>query len=187
MSLLRSDATRRAWPAIALVLSMACGGGGSSSPNDPAPPPSGVGTPVPNEGWLHVPEGFAITYVSNPPASGPHYPVWLRYQEYDIAVPRGYWVHNVEHGAIVYLYRPDAPGNVIPEMLAAYRALPADPLCGHKRALITPDPLLPWPAAVVAANFVLRADNTSAQVIEQFALTRRGHGPEQVCEQGSRP
>ena len=177
---------RRACAILALAASMACGGG-TSSPDDPAPPPSGVGVAVPNEGWAHVAEGSATAYANNPPASGPHYPVWLRYEEYQQPVARGYWVHNLEHGAIVFLYRPDAPGNVIPETLAAYRALADDPLCGHKRALITPDPDLPWPAAVVAADFVLRADNASLQVIHQFALARRGRGPEQVCAQGTRP
>ena len=187
MTLAFTAGRRRVCAALALAASMACGGGSGSSPNDPAPPPSGVGVPVLNEGWLHVPEGTAITYAANPPASGPHYPVWLRYEEYGQPMARGYWVHNLEHGAIVFLYRPDAPGNVIPETLAAYRALANDPLCGHKRALITPDPGLPWPAAVVAADFVLRADNASLQVIHQFALARRGRGPEQVCEQGTRP
>jgi uncharacterized protein DUF3105 len=167
------------------ALASACGSG---TPSTPAPTPSGApGMAVPNEGWLHVPEGFAVTYISNPPASGPHYPVWLRWEEYSATMPRGYWVHNLEHGGIVFLYRPDAPGNVIAEHVAAYRALPNDPLCGHKRALITPDPQLPWPAAVVAANFVLRAENTSQQVIHEFALARRGHGPEQICDQGTRP
>jgi len=167
------------------VLLAACG---SDSPSTPEPTPSsGPGVAVPNEGWLHVPEGFAVTYASNPPASGPHYPVWLRWQEYAEPQARGYWVHNLEHGGIVFLYRPDAPGNVIAEHTAAYRALPSDALCGHKRALLTPDPQLPWAAAVVAANFVLRAENTSQQVIHEFALAHRGRGPEQVCDQGTRP
>jgi hypothetical protein len=49
---------------------------------------------VANEGWTHVTEGSAITYAHNPPASGPHYPVWLRYEEFTTAQARGYWVHN---------------------------------------------------------------------------------------------
>jgi hypothetical protein len=181
---MRAGLRRQLW--LALTASVAgCGG---SSPNAPPPPTSATpGVAVPNQGWAHVPEGSAITYQSNPPASGPHYPVWLRYEEYAQPMARGYWVHNLEHGAIVFLYRPDAPGNVIPEITAAYRSLPVDPRCGHRRALLTPDPLLPWSAAVVAADFVLRAENTSTMVIHEFAVTRRGRGPEQVCDQGSRP
>src|SRR5688500_13322181 len=102
---------RRAWtaPALAAVL---CGCGGTS-PQTPGPVGPIPGMAVPNEGWAHVPEGSATTYRSNPPASGPHYPVWLRYREYTEAMARGYWVHNLEHGAVVVLYRPDAPADII--------------------------------------------------------------------------
>ena len=98
--------------ASALALLAASAGCGSSSPTPPPPPDDGTCTmqqaAVANEGWAHVPEGSAIAYVHNPPASGPHYPVWLRYEEFTSAQARGYWVHNLEHGAIVMLYRPDA-------------------------------------------------------------------------------
>jgi hypothetical protein len=142
---------------------------------------------VPNEGWAHVPEGSVVTYRSNPPASGPHYPVWLRYAEYTQAMPRGYWVHNLEHGAIVVLYRPDAPADVIAQITTAFRSIPNDPLCGHRRALLTPDPLLASLTAVVAADFVFASDTVDAQAVRDFAVARRGHGPEQVCEPGTRP
>jgi uncharacterized protein DUF3105 len=178
---------RQAWLVLAASLS-GCGGG--SSPNAPAPSPPTAATPgvaVPNEGWAHVPEGSAITYRSNPPASGPHYPVWLEYREYTQPMARGYWVHNLEHGAIVVLYRPDAPAAVVQQMTDAFRSIPADPLCGHKRALLTPDPLLPRLTAVVAADFVLLGDTVDAPAIREFAVARRGRGPEQVCDQGTRP
>ena len=102
-----------------------CGGSGTTS--NPEPPPTGpaVGTPVPNEGWVHVTEGSVINYQHNPPASGPHYPVWLRYQEYTTVQARGYWVHNLEHGAIVFLYRPDAP----PASVAASISAIGSPRC----------------------------------------------------------
>ena len=131
--------------------------------------------PVPNEGWAHVPEGSTITYQSNPPASGPHYPVWLRYQEYSQAMPRGYWVHNLEHGAIVVLYRPDAPADIVRQITEAFRSIPEDSSCGHQRALLTPDPLLPRLTAVVAADFVLLGD------------TRGRHGHPRVCRRAARP
>ena len=174
---------RHSFLAIAILAALSACGDGDGSPTTPATP----GIRVVNEGWAHVPEGTPITYMSNPPASGPHYPVWLRYEEYTQPMARGYWVHNLEHGAIVVLYRQDAPGNVIAETIASFRAIPPDPACGPRRALLTPDPLLPWPAAVVAADFVMRADNASTQVILEFVSARRGRGPEQVCDQGTRP
>ena len=182
---------RRTSAALALVIAAtvpACGGGSGSAPTGPAPvPASAPGVAVPNEGWTHVAEGSAITYRNNPPASGPHYPVWLRWQEYSAPMARGYWVHNLEHGGIVVVYRPDAPADVIARLTDAFRGIPVDPACGHPRSLLTPDPLLPRLTAAIAADFVLLSDTVDPQAIRDFALALRNHGPEQVCEGGSRP
>jgi Protein of unknown function (DUF3105) len=142
---------------------------------------------VANEGWLHVPEGSAIAYAHNPPASGPHYPVWLRYEAFSPPIARGYWVHNLEHGAVVLLHRPDASPDVVATLRAAYRALPEDPQCGHSRALLTPDPLLDTPVAVVAADVVLRGSCVSPTAINAFVTAHRGKAPENVCAGGTRP
>src|SRR5262245_31883099 len=102
------------------------GGGGGGSTDSGIPPSSGpqgtVVNQVANEGWLHVFEGTAVTYQNNPPASGPHYPVWLRYEEFSTALPRPYWVHNLEHGGVIFLYRPDAPAAVVSALRDVYRA-----------------------------------------------------------------
>ena len=172
--------------ALAVALTLACAGcgGGAQTPTNPGA--GVVGTPVPNEGWAHVPLGTPVTYRSNPPASGPHYPVWARYQEYTAPVERPYWVHNIEHGAIVLLYRPDAPPATVVALVDAFRALPVDPACGHARALLTPDPLLPGLVAAVAADWVLTADGVDAVAIREFALVHRNRAPEDVCASGSR-
>jgi hypothetical protein len=167
-----------------------CGGGdGGATVSGPGTDPtcSPVVSAVANEGWSHVPEGSAVSYRANPPASGPHYPVWGRYQEHASAVARPYWVHNLEHGAIVFAYRPDAPVAVVSALRDAYQSLPNDPACGHRRALLTPDPSLPRAIAVVAADFAISSDCVSAGVIRDFATGRRGRGPEAVCQDGTRP
>jgi hypothetical protein len=161
------------------------GGGGTTNPGPTTGPT--VGTPIPNEGWVHVTEGSAITYQHNPPASGPHYPVWLRYQEYAFAIARGYWVHNLEHGAVVFLYRPDAPAATVTALREVFRGLPNDPQCGHPRALLLIDPLLPRPVAVVAADWLLDGETVDAQMIRDFVAQHRNHAPENICEGGDRP
>jgi hypothetical protein len=173
-----------------LAAHSACGGGSTPTP---AAPPVDSGTctmtesAVANEGWLHVSEGSPVTYRANPPASGPHYPVWLRYQAYTSAQARPYWVHNLEHGAIVLAHRPDAPASVVQLLGDTFRSLPTDGQCGHARALLTPDPQLPRAVAVIAANFVLEGDCVSPARIQQFTLDHRGRGPENICDQGTRP
>ncbi|CAN5561446.1 hypothetical protein BH09MYX1_BH09MYX1_42190 [soil metagenome] len=52
----------------------------------------------------HVDIGTLIQYPTNPPASGPHYPIWAAFQEFSTPVPRPFWVHSLEHGAVVLLY-----------------------------------------------------------------------------------
>jgi hypothetical protein len=144
---------------------------------------------VPNEGWSHVAEGSSINYAHNPPASGPHYPVWLRYEAFSGTQARGYWVHNLEHGAVVLLYRPDAPDATRQALLDAYAALGPDPACGSVRALVTPDPLLPSSVtvAVVAANFALTGSCVNGDTVRAFHVAHRGQAPEQICAGGPRP
>ena len=142
---------------------------------------------VANEGWVHVAEGSTVTYRNNPPASGPHYPVWLRYQAYTTAQARPYWVHNLEHGAIVFVHRPDAPAAALATFNDTFRALPNDAQCGHSRALLTPDAQLARPFTVIAANFVLEGDCVSPDAIRRFALAHRAQGPENICDSGTRP
>jgi hypothetical protein len=167
---------------------LGCGGVGGDGPTNttPPPPPPAGAVPVANEGWVHVAEGSPTTYRSNPPASGPHYPVWARYQEYGTAVPRGYWVHNLEHGAIVFLYRLDTPPATVDALRNVYRGLSPDPVCGHSLALMTPDPLLPRPIAAVAADWLLLADSVDPATLNAFVAARRNQGPEKVCDPGAR-
>jgi hypothetical protein len=176
---------------VSLALTMARCGGGEDPAGPSTPPSSGpqgtVVTQAANEGWLHVAEGSVVRYANNPPASGPHYPVWLRYDEFSTVMPRGYWVHNLEHGAIVFLYRPDAPAAVIDALRGLYRSLSLDSTCGHRLALLTPDPELPRPIGAVAADWVLLADGVDAPTIQAFVAARRNRGPEKVCTFGTRP
>jgi uncharacterized protein DUF3105 len=178
--------------AVLLVMQVV-GCGGSGSTNTPTTPPVDTGSctmtesAVANEGWIHVAEGSTVNYQHNPPASGPHYPVWARYQGYTTAVPRPYWVHNLEHGAIVLVHRPDSPPALISTLTDTFRALPNDPSCGHTRALLTPDPLLARPVTVIAANFVLEGDCVSPDAIRRFTLAHRAQAPENICDSGTRP
>jgi len=146
-----------------------------------------VVTNVPNEGWNHVVEGAATAYGHNPPASGIHYPVWLRYEIYTTSIAPGYWVHNLEHGGIVFLHRTDAPASIVAALTDAYHGLPVDPECGDARALLTSAPDLPRLIAVVAANWVLEADAIDAEAINDFVLEHRDNAPESVCGGGIEP
>jgi hypothetical protein len=142
----------------------------------------------------HVPIGTDIQWDSNPPSSGPHFPIWAAYQAYTAPVPRGYYVHDEEHGAVVLLYRCDDGGGC-PDVAAALQtvsdAIPDDPLCTgagqgiRVRTVITPDPLLDVPVAAAAWGWVYRAQCLDVPTLTAFAQAHYGQGPEVLCGNGT--
>ncbi|MFO0660402.1 MAG: DUF3105 domain-containing protein [Polyangiaceae bacterium] len=91
----------------------------------------------------HVTTCSAVSYTSDPPTSGPHYPIWAAFKTYSSPVPRGFLVHDPEHGGVVFSY--NCPGGCDADIatLQSYLAtLPADLLCVApltRRFVITPD------------------------------------------------
>jgi hypothetical protein len=143
---------------------------------------------------VHVPIGSDIQWDSNPPSSGPHYPIWAAYQAYTTPVPRGYYVHNEEHGAIVLLYNcADDAGcaQVAAALQSVSDAIPDDPLCAQAgegirvRTVITPDPLIDVPVAAAAWGWVYKAQCVDLPTLEAFALAHYGQGPEVLCGNGT--
>ena len=159
---------RAAGPALVAALLCGCGG----TPSAPAPVGPVPGVAVANEGWAHVPEGSAVSYQSNPPASGPHYPVWLRYREYTAPMARGYWVHNLEHGAVVFLY--NCPSGC-PNEVARLRSLVA--ACGVF-AVLTPYDRLPGRFAAVSWGHRLVSDCLDIEAMRAFYDANVDNGSE---------
>jgi hypothetical protein len=143
-------------------------------------------TGVDNEGWVHKTDPADHVYAANPPASGPHYPVWASWGVHDDVVERGLWVHNVEHGGVVLLIGPSASADAEAALRQAFEDTDADPACGHNRILLTRDPELDDAVAAVAADRVLVPgpfDNgvLSSDRVVEFVLACRGLAPEDVC------
>src|SRR5438094_235406 len=61
----------------------------------------------PDEGRTHVPDGTLITYRTDPPTSGSHYPTPQAGGFYTSGILPGYLVHTMEHGGIIIYYNPD--------------------------------------------------------------------------------
>jgi hypothetical protein len=141
----------------------------------------------------HVPIGSTIQWSSNPPSSGPHYPIWAAYQVYTTPVPRGYYVHDEEHGAIVLLYNCGDAGcpDIVAALQAVSDAIPDDPLCTSAgegvrvRTVITPDPLIGSPVAAAAWGWVYKAQCADLPTLKDFALAHYGKGPEILCGNGT--
>jgi hypothetical protein len=147
----------------------------------------------------HVDEGTPVTYSSNPPAGGPHYPRWASFGVHDDVVPRPYWVHDMEHGAVVLLYKcdPDAgpDGGACAAQAKAFlaqvvQALPTDPTCApdvRVRTVTTADPLIPTPFAAAAWGWTYTSACADLQTLVDFAKAHYAHAPEDECANGSYP
>jgi hypothetical protein len=142
-------------------------------------------------GSPHVPEGTAISYNSNPPCSGPHYPVWANFKEYSAPLDEGYLVHSLEHGAVALLYKCDpAAADCAPTIDALRKirdAVPTDPSCSSDirvRIIIAPAPRLEAPVAAAAWGFTYKADCVDVPTLTQFVKDNYAMSPENICAAG---
>jgi hypothetical protein len=149
----------------------------------------------------HVMEGTAVTYSTNPPSSGPHYPRWARWNMTygkdamgkDV-LARSYWVHNLEHGGVVFLFNcPGGCPEVVAQLEALQASLPKDPKCDGlttpTRTLISSDALLPEGVQVAAAAWGVTYTATcfDEPTLRTFYMEHFGRAPENFCTQGSIP
>lgn len=144
--------------------------------------------PIAASADLHVPEGTAITYCTNPPSSGPHYPVWADFQEYEAPIEAPYLVHSLEHGAVILQYRCEgACPDVAAQLRAVRDAVPIDPLCfapTRARIILVPNPALTTPVAASAWGATYHADCVDAPSLSAFIQAHYAKGPENLCAPG---
>jgi hypothetical protein len=155
----------------------------------------------PGELTTHIAEGSlpSPAWDSNPPAGGPHYPIWAEWQDYTSPVPYGYLIHNMEHGAVVFFYRcpADAPcADVIAALQTAKAQLPSDTLCTgpdgggedpgvRTRGIIEPSATSDVLIAASAWGWQYRANCIDQASLNAFATAHYGNGPESLCSVGT--
>ena len=143
----------------------------------------------PSEGNAHVPLCSPVTFGTNPPSSGSHYPVWADYKTYATTFSRGFWVHSLEHGAVVLTYNcPEGCAAEIAAAQALIDALPPDTCgAGFRRIMLLPDPELDVRFAASAWGFTLKARCFDRAAFAAFIEAHTDHAPESVCGGGQDP
>jgi hypothetical protein len=139
---------------------------------------------TPLQAASHVDQGTELTWPSNPPSSGAHYPTHASWaMEYPIVIPRGNYLHNEEHGGVVLLYNcPTGCTDVADGLAAIGQALPQDPACAaegvNAKWLVTSDPYLPGSVQVAAAawGWTFTASCLDAGRVTAFATARYSMG-----------
>lgn len=144
---------------------------------------------APNAGHLHTAHDCdPVSYGTNPPSSGTHYPDWAAFKTYTSPVPWGFLVHDLEHGAIVLAYNcPEGCPDEVAEAQALIDGLGPDPACGgaRRKTVLAPDPTLDVRWAASAWTWTLRASCFDRQAFASFATTYyEGPDTEVACSQG---
>ena len=139
---------------------------------------------------FHVGFDTDVAYCTQPPNSGPHYPVWAAFRSYTTPVPHENLVHDLEHGAVVVLFRctaADGCPSVAASLQAVIDARPVDPLCDptvKRRIVLAPDPTLDVAIGAGAWGWTYRATCVDATTLGAFIDAHYGHGPEDFCSDG---
>jgi len=102
----------------------------------------------------------AVTYEQNPPAGGPHNPIWLNCGVYTQPQQNENAVHSMEHGAVWITYDPARVDQAGIDALKA--VMPSS------YALLSPYPDMDTPIAVSAWNHQLKLDNPNDPRIAEF-------------------
>ena len=131
----------------------------------------------------HVQPGTKVTYATNPPSYGPHYPAPASDGEYKASdmPPTPYLVHALEHGRIEYQYRPGLPAGDIKQLEALLGE--TDGQWGSRQLLLLfPNPThMPYAVAATAWGHVLGCKTFSPRVFDALRAFRLAHtyqGPE---------
>lgn len=104
-----------------------------------------------------------VAYKQNPPAGGPHHPIWQNCGIYDKPVKNEHAVHSLEHGAVWITYRPDLPSGDVEKLRSLVR--------GTEYVLLSPYPDLPSAIALSAWGHQQKLDGVDNVKIKSFLRT----------------
>jgi hypothetical protein len=140
------------------------------------------GIRFPDLGQQHVEVGTSITYNSNPPTSGTHYPYPAAWGIYKDPPADGFLVHNLEHGGVIISYNPK---RIKDQELSQLRQQVRSLSNFNGRIILTPRLNLDTAIALTAWNYLQELDRYNSTAIKVFYDTHIARGPE--CQQGLCP
>jgi hypothetical protein len=133
----------------------------------------------------HVQPGTKISYATNPPSYGPHYPAPASDGEYKQsnlpAMP--YLVHALEHGRIEYQYSPSLPAADVKQLEALWGEQDGRWTPGQMLLLYPNGTHMPYQVAAAAWGHVLGCRTFNQRVFDAFRAFRMAYtdqGPEQL-------
>ena len=128
----------------------------------------------PSEGLAqHVPQGSSVSYRTDPPTTGAHYPTPSDPGYYEKAQLPGNLVHALEHGHIVIYY--DRPSAEVMQSLKGWASRFENRWAG---VIVVPMPGIGQQIILTAWTKELRLEEFNAAAAAAFIDRFRGRGPE---------
>lgn len=161
---------------VALLLIVLTRNGVENTKSDAALQPEPrmpVGEEIPILGQEHISGGADITYNSNPPTSGNHWPEPAELGVYTVELPDEQLVHNLEHGVIWISYR-----NLDIEDIEKLRAVAFK---YPEAVILTPRASNQKPIALASWGRLQEMENVESSAIENFVLSNANNSPEPVA------
>lgn len=176
-----------------LALGVGCGDEAVDEPQAQSAQPvtcqeTGTTEAVEDERRSHVPEGTAIEYLSNPPAIGDHFPIWLDWGIYEQPIDAGYYVHSMEHGGVTLLYEcPEGCPGVSAALEEFARSVPDDDGGAFRFVLMPYAGGMETRVAAVAWGQIYRNDCVNPEELAAFVADHYRKAPEDLPNAGFRP
>lgn len=122
----------------------------------------------------HIDEGStaSVTYNSNPPSSGPHWPTAAPWGVYDQPEADERYIHNLEHGGIWLSYKPSLPADQI--------ILLKDFAKRYRKVIVTSREENDSNISLAAWTRVQKLDSFDERTVIQFIEAHYDQGPEKV-------
>lgn len=134
-----------------------------------------IGQNVPISGRQHLPDGTKITYDTNPPVEGDHYPEPQDAGVYITPPADGHLVHSLEHGAIILWYNPKLLSqDQMKQLTNLFNSI------SLSKTIMTPRDSMDVLVAVSSWGRILKLKTIDEKQIKAFFETNYDRGPEQA-------
>lgn len=137
-----------------------------------------LGTPIADEGRMHVAAFSSFTNQHYPPSSGPHYADSLKPGFYSTPVPEGRYIHNLEHGYIVVLFKRSVDNGLLAAQLRDLPASFPSSKYGAAKLIVAPYDDMPYPVVALAWDRELPLALADRSMLLRFYQEYVDRGPE---------
>ncbi len=131
----------------------------------------------------HIKLGTKVTYNSDPPTSGPHYPDWAKSGVYDKPVDDRFLVHSLEHGYIIISYDCQTSQNPLSFSDCSSLKKQLSDIAQEKKLwklIVVPRPKLDTKIALTAWTHLDNMNRLQTEEVKGFIDEFRDQGPEKT-------